>query len=88
MAILPYNPNNIIIMRNHEIIYSKRGFPKISHCSSKMKRVTNKIDEFASLLSSLENCIIKIHKVLIALWKLIEFIIMIFMFFILFSSTL
>lgn len=80
--------NNIIIMSNHEIIPSKRDFPNISHCSSKMKRVTNKIDEFASLLSSLENCIIKTHKVLIALWKMIEFIIMIFTFIILFSSTL
>lgn len=75
-------------MRNHEIIPSKRDFPKISHCSSKMKKVTNKIDEFTSLLSSLENCIKKIHRVLIALWKLIEFIIMIFTFILLFSSTL
>lgn len=85
MAILPYNSNNIIIMRNHEVIPSKRGFPKTSHCSSKMKKVTDKIDEISLVFSSLENCIIKFHKVLIALCKLIMFIIKIIL---LFSSTL
>lgn len=88
MAILPYNSNNIIIMSNHEIIPSKRGFPKISHCSSKMKKATDKIDEISSVFSSLENCITRFHRVLIALWKLIIFIIKIITIILLFSSTL
>ena len=79
---------NIIIMSNHEIIPSKRGFPKISHCSSKMKKATDKIDEISSVFSSLENCIIRFHRVLSALWKLIIFIIKIITIILLFSSTL
>ncbi len=75
-------------MGNHKIILPKRDCQKVSHCFSKMEKATNKIDVFASFLSSLENCITKFHAVLIALWKLIEFIIMIITIILLFSSTL
>lgn len=76
-------------MRNHEIVPSKRGFPKISHCSSKVKKVTKKIDEISLLFSSLENCITHFHRALAALWKLIKFIIAIVIIAsLLFSSTL
>lgn len=39
-----------------KVIPSKGGKIKTSHCSSKIGRMTKKIDEFSQLLKSIQKC--------------------------------
>jgi hypothetical protein len=43
-------------MKQKNIVSSKGGRKPASHCSSKMKKTTKKIDDVSFLFQSLENC--------------------------------
>ncbi|KXU46250.1 hypothetical protein HMPREF2533_02100 [Bacteroides fragilis] len=72
MAILPYNHLILYIMK--KVIPSKGGKIKTSHCSSKIGRMTKKIDEFSQLLKSIQKCGNTLYLLFKSLFKVIPVI--------------